>query len=161
MADLCPVPTRFRELNKQGHLDAVKYAGLGPADPREPSTEFWAAKMEKWGVSEGVARTRLCLNCAHYKNDPETIECVINGQKLLASEVDPTWADISGEPAAVCTMWPITCSALRTCDDWEDPSMDEDNANVLFCGPKEDTEELQYVSELQKDVARMLKDVKP
>lgn len=153
MADLCPVPTRFKELNKQGHLDAIKYAALGPADPREPSNEYWADKMEKWGVSEGVARTRLCMNCAHYKNDEETLACVTNGQQLKASEVDPAWADIEGGPSAICTMWPITCSALRTCDDWEDPALDEDNANVLFCGPEYDDEALE------KDVARMLKEL--
>ena len=157
MADLCPVPTRFKELNLQGHRDAIKYAALGPADPREPSTEYWAQKMELWGVSEGVARTRLCMNCAHYKNDSETLACITSGQQLLASEVDSTWADIEGGPSAVCTMWPITCSALRTCDDWEDPAMDEDNANVLFCGPDDEEVELS----LEQDIARMLKDVKP
>lgn len=156
MADLCPVPTRFKELNIQNHLITAQYAALGPADPREPSNEYWAAKMEKWGVSEGVARTRLCMNCAHYKNDPETLACIVSGQQLKASEVDPAWADIEGGPSAICTMWNITCSALRTCDDWEDPSMDEDNANVLFCGPEDDME-----LSLQDDIARMLKDVKP
>lgn len=154
MADLCPVPTRFKELNLQGHRDAIAYANLGPADPREPSNEYWAQKMETWGVSEGVARTRLCMNCAHYKNDEETLACIANGQQLLASEVDPTWADIEGGPSAICTMWPITCSALRTCDDWEDPATDEDNANVLFCGPDED--ELS----LEQDIKRMIEEIK-
>lgn len=153
MADLCPVPTRFKELNIQGHKDCVTYANLGPADPREPSNEFWAAKMQKWGVSEGVARTRLCMNCAHYKNDEETIACVEQGQQLLASEVNPAWADIPGGPSAVCTMWPITCSAMRTCDEWEDPNSDPDNANVQFVSPEE--EELS----LHDDVNRMLKEL--
>lgn len=156
MADLCPVPTRFKELNKQNHLDCVQYAHLGPQDPREPSQDFWAAKMELWGVSEGVARTRLCMNCAHYKNDEETLACIANGQPLLASEVDPTWADITGGTSAVCTMWNITCSALRTCDDWEDPALDESNANVLFCGPEDEEVEMS----LSEDVARMLKEIK-
>lgn len=153
MVDLCPVPTMFKELNKKYHLDAVTYAALGPADPREPSIIFWAAKMQKWGVSEGVARTRLCMNCAHYKNDEETLACIASGQQLLASEVDPSFADIEGGPSAVCTRWNITCSAMRTCDDWEDPALDEDNQNVAMVGPEE--EELS----LKDDVNRMLKEV--
>lgn len=145
MADLCPVATMYKDINLANHLQTIEYAGLGPADPRTPSTEFWAAKQEKWGVTEGLARTRLCMNCAHYKNDPETQDCILEnpGGQLKASDlpVSPKWADIEGMPAAVCTRWSITCSALRTCDDWEDPATDEDNDNVLFMSPEDDPEE--------------------
>jgi len=97
--------------------------------------------MELWNVPEGIARTRLCMNCAHYDNRPEVLAAIPSspGAQLKASElpVTPAWADIVGMPAAICTLWSITCSALRTCDDWEDPSTDPDNANVLFVTPEE------------------------
>ena len=145
MADLIPVCLTYAELNLQNHLTTIKYAALGPADPRHPSTAYWQNKALRWAVPDGVARTRLCMNCAHYNNDPEIVAIIpaSPGGQLKASElpVDPPWADIQGMPAAVCNRWSITCSALRTCDDWEDPNTDPDNANVKFVTPsKEDSE---------------------
>ncbi len=121
--DLCPTSAMYKEVNLQNHLQAIKLANLGPADPRQPSTLYWGDKMVLWGVKEGVARTRLCMNCEYYDNSPEVLMCIEQGPdgKLKASElpVEPVWADISGMPSANCTRWNITCSALRTCDDWE------------------------------------------
>lgn len=145
MRDLIPIALAYPEINLANHLACIQYANLGPADPREPSTEYWQQKMDKWQVSEGVARTRLCMNCAHYNNSPEVMQAIPGspGAQLKPSQlpVTPRWADIEGMPSAVCNRWMITCSALRTCDDWEDPTQDPDNANVLFVNPSEDTEE--------------------
>lgn len=146
MADICPSCTRYKDVNISNHLAAISYANLGPADPREPNTVFWMAKAEKWGVLEGTARTRMCMNCAHYKNSPDTLDCVAEGEggQLQPSELPltPPWADIEGMPGAVCTLWGITCSALRTCDDWEDPNLDEDNANIFFKDEEDFKEEI-------------------
>ena len=126
--DNCPVCTIYPALNVGGHLRCIELANLGPADPREPSNEFWAAKAIKWKVEEGEARTRLCMNCEEYDDSEEAIACIQSGPgaKIKASElpVKPKWADIQGMPAAVCKRWSITCSALRTCDDWE-PCIEE------------------------------------
>lgn len=143
MADLLPVPLMYAEVNLANHLTAIKLANLGPADPRQPSVLYWGDKMVKWQVPEGVARTRLCMNCSHYCNDPEILAAIPGspGGQLKPSDlpVTPKWANIDGMPGAVCSRWNITCSALRTCDDWEDPASDSDNCNVLFKGPEEDT----------------------
>lgn len=121
--DLCPVATVYKEINLANHLQCIKFANLGPADPRQPSTLFWGDKMDKWGVPEGLARSRLCMNCEHYEDTTENQVCITTGEgaTLKASElpITPKWADIIGMPAAVCSRWSITCSALRTCDDWE------------------------------------------
>ena len=141
MTDLCPLATMYPEVNLANHLVAIKLANLGPADPRQPNTLYWGDKMAKWGVSEGEARTRLCMNCSHYDNSESTMLCITvgAGSQIKPSELPltPKWADISGMPSAVCTRYSITCSALRTCDDWEDPNLDEDNANIKFCSPSE------------------------
>lgn len=111
-------------------------ANLGPADPREPSNDFWAFMMKRWKVKEGEARTRLCMNCEHYIATQEMIDCVKNGSgaKMKASElpVTPKWADIDGMPSAVCSRYNITCSALRTCTDWEPggPVLDDSRQNA-------------------------------
>ena len=44
---------------------------------------------------------------------------------------------------------------MRTCDAWEAPWLDEDNANQLFKGPDEEME-----MSLEQDVQRMLVEVK-
>ena len=144
MADVLPVALRYKDLNLANHLVCIERAALGPADPRQPSTLYWSDKMFLWKVSEGVARTRLCMNCAHYDNSPEVMEALPSspGAQLKASDLPatPKWADIAGMPSAVCTLWSITCSALRTCDDWEDPTTDPGNANVWFVSPEEEDE---------------------
>ena len=109
--DQCPVPTMYADVNISNHLATIDYANLGPADPREPNTVYWLAKQELWNVPEGVARTRLCMNCAHYDNSPETLQCISTGAQIKA------------------------------CDDWEDPATDSDNANVYFVSPDEDEDE--------------------
>jgi len=62
MDNSCPVASQFKYINLANHLVAIEEAALGPADPRQPSVPYWADKMEMWDVSEGVARTRLCMN---------------------------------------------------------------------------------------------------
>jgi len=119
----CPVATVYKSVNLNNHLQAIELAHLGPADPRQPNTLFWGDKMDLWAVPEGVARSQLCLNCEHYKTDPESMQCIMSGEggTLKPSElpVTPAWADIAGMPVGYCTRWAITCSALRTCDGWE------------------------------------------
>ena len=121
--DMCPVATLYPEINLANHLACIKIANLGPADPRQPSVLFWGDKMTKWQVQEGEARSRLCMNCEHYNDSPENLVCIATnpgGQiKPSALPLTPKWADISGMPSAICDRWGITCSALRTCDDWE------------------------------------------
>ena len=119
----CPVEAQYKEVNLANHLLAIKLANLGPADPRQPNTLYWGDKMALWMVEEGKARSQLCMNCGYYDESPEMLACIAQGEggTLKPSElpVEPKWADISGMPSAICTRWNITCSALRTCDDWE------------------------------------------
>jgi hypothetical protein len=130
MSDNCPTCTIYKEVNLANHMQAIKFANLGPADPRQPSTLFWGDKMDKWKVPEGVARSRLCMNCEEYNDTPENQVCITTGPgaQLKASElpVTPKWADINGMPAAICDRWVIPCSAIRTCDDWEPISNEMD-----------------------------------
>ena len=130
----CPIETVYPEVNLSNHMIAIKLANLGPADPREPSTAYWQAKQELWNVTEGVARTRLCMNCAHYNNSEEALQCIATGPggQVKPSElpVQPAWADIAGMPAALCTQWHVTCSALRTCDTWESVEDEEESDDV-------------------------------
>ena len=119
----CPLPLQSNELNAQNHLYVIQNFGLGPADPRQPNTEFWQDKAQKWGISEGDARGRLCANCEHYLETTAIKECINNGPakniKASSLPLEPKWADIESRPTAYCTLYHITCSPVRTCDSQE------------------------------------------
>lgn len=123
MADSCPACLVYPGINVANHLQCIQYAQLGPADPTQPNPEFWQQKAIGWRVKEGEARTRLCMNCEHYDDSEENQQCIDSNSKNIPKAsslpINPKWVDIDGMPAAVCTRYNITCSALRTCNDWE------------------------------------------
>ena len=117
----CPLALQNNKVNIINHKKAIKENGLGPADPRKPNTEFWAAKGKTWGISEGDARGRLCSNCEHYLSTTDIKDCIDNGpaKTFKTSMVDPSIADIESKPTAYCMLLEITCSPTRTCDEQE------------------------------------------
>ena len=119
--DYCPLPLQNNKLNIKNHVKTIKEHGLGPADPRQPNTEFWKDKASKWGVAEGDARGRLCANCEHYIETTQVKDCIDSGQAkdFKTSMVDPSIVDIESKPVAYCNLYEITCSPLRTCDSQE------------------------------------------
>ena len=130
----CPAATFDDELNMANHLVCIEQANLGPADPTQPSSEYWQERAKEWLVSETEARTRLCDNCEYYNNTPKMVHCVSNSN-LKASDlpVDPKWADIEGT-SGYCTKWDITCTAIRTCSTWEKKEFiveDEDESEEI------------------------------
>ena len=119
--DYCPLPLQNNKLNIKNHIKTIKDHGLGPADPRQPNTQFWKDKAKKWGVTEGDARGRLCANCEHFLETTKVKECIDSGQakNFKTSMVDPSIADIESKPVAYCMLYEITCSPTRTCDSQE------------------------------------------
>ncbi|NBP29975.1 MAG: hypothetical protein EBV23_10450 [Flavobacteriia bacterium] len=116
----CPEPLKNNSINIKNHLIGIKEKGLGPADPRQPNNEFWDDKAEKWGVTQGDARGRLCANCRFFVNSTDIKNCIENGPakdlKASALPLNPKWADIESKPVAFCVLLDITCSPIRTCD---------------------------------------------
>ena len=133
--DNCPIALQSNAVNIKHHLEAIADHGLGPADPLDKNSSFWQDKAVLWGVSEGDARGRLCNNCEYYFDTPQIRNCVADGPakdlKASALPLVPPWADIEDQPIGYCTMWDITCSPIRTCDEQEiyqrtDPMEEED-----------------------------------
>jgi hypothetical protein len=120
---VCPLPLQDNALNIANHLITIAEYGLGPADPREPNTEFWSAKAVMWATTEGDARGRMCCNCNHYWDTTQVRDCIANGPamqlKASALPLDPPWADIESHPVGYCDLYDITCSPIRTCDSQE------------------------------------------
>lgn len=119
--DYCPLPLQNNKLNIKNHLKTIKLYGLGPADPRIPNNQFWRDKAERWDVTEGDARGRLCANCEHYLQTTKILDCIENtpAKTFKTSMVDPSIVDIESKPVAYCMLYEITCSPTRTCDSQE------------------------------------------
>jgi len=131
--DNCPAALKDNDLNVKNHLRAIEEANLGPANPLERNDVYWTDKAVLWGISEGDARGRLCNNCEYYFDNPDIRDCITNGPantlKASALPLTPPWADIEAHPVGYCTMWDITCSPIRTCDEqeiFERPLVEED-----------------------------------
>lgn len=120
---VCPLPLTDVSINIANHLDTIENYGLGPADPRQPNNDFWAAKAVLWGIAEGDARGRLCMNCNHYWDTTQVRECIRTTDtynlKASALPLTPRWADIESHPVGYCDLYDITCSPIRTCDSQE------------------------------------------
>ena len=134
--DSCPLALQDNKLNVKNHLKAIKEAHLGPANPLERNDVYWTDKAVLWGISEGDARGRLCNNCEYYFDNPDIRDCITNGPantlKASALPLTPHWADIESHPVGYCTMWDITCSPIRTCDEqeiFERPLVEEDTTS--------------------------------
>ena len=119
--DYCPLPLQNNALNIKNHKKTIKLHGLGPADPRQLNDAFWKDKAKRWNISEGDARSRLCANCEHYIQTSDILECIEEGpaKKFKTSMVDPSLVNIESQPQAYCSLYEITCSPLRTCNDQE------------------------------------------
>ena len=119
--DYCPLPLQNNKLNIKNHIKTIKEHGLGPADPRIPNHQFWRDKAERWDVTEGDARGRLCANCEHFLQTTKIKDCIdsTSAKTFKTSMVDPSIVDIESKPVAYCMLYEITCSPTRTCDSQE------------------------------------------
>lgn len=123
----CPAVTHNDELNIANHLITIREANLGPADPTAPEDEYWAARAAEWVVSDSEARARQCQNCEYYKNNPKMLNCLTaSGFKASSLPIEPSWPDVD-PVAGYCVKFDITCSARRTCSEWEPQEFAEDD----------------------------------
>jgi hypothetical protein len=121
--DTCPISLTDNSVNAANHLKTIAENGLGPADPTQSNQAFWQDKAKKWQTTEGDARCRLCMNCEHYLSTSDIYDCITNNESLNIKASDlpltPKWVDIESRPVAYCTLFEITCSPVRTCDEQE------------------------------------------
>lgn len=139
---VCPLPLQDNAINIENHMFAIENYGLGPADPRQPNNDFWAAKAVLWAIPEGDARARMCCNCNHYYDTTQVRECIANGPamdlKASALPLTPKWADIESHPVGYCDLYDITCSPIRTCDSQEPGGpVDDERAAARGLAPLE------------------------
>lgn len=114
----CPLATIDGQVNLRNHLRTIRVAGLGPADPSSPSNAFWLDKAKRWDVGVQEARSQLCSNCGHYLFTEKVQECMAQHDNITPDQVGPGWVD-TNDSGGWCNLYDITCTAHRTCVDWE------------------------------------------
>ena len=117
----CPLPMTNKQLNIDNHMVAVEEANLGPARPSSPGV-YWMERADRLGISETESRAQQCQNCHYYVNTPQIQSCYSTnkaaGNIPIETEINPSWEVVS-DPAGYCVKFDITCTPIRTCDEWE------------------------------------------
>lgn len=114
----CPIATVDKNVNLINHRYVVEVAKLGPPDPSQENNEYWLDMAKRWGISEIDARTQLCSNCEHYIYTEEIQDCMAEHDNITPDMVGPGWVD-THDSGGWCNLYNITCTAHRTCVDWE------------------------------------------
>jgi len=116
--DECPPATRDIVLNVKNRQNAIDNVGYGPLNPKEPSTEFWQDKADKWSVSPEEAKKSVCGNCVFFDIRSKTMDCIESGIAEGGSGDESAWDAIDQAELGYCTALDFKCAASRTCNAW-------------------------------------------
>lgn len=130
-APTCPPATQDIGLNIKNRQNAIETAAYGPLNPKEPNTEYWQKKADRWKVTIESAKKQRCGNCIMFVRSPRVVSCIENA---LGNESGNTAMDIvDAGKIGYCEAFDFKCAAERTCDAWvvggptlTDRSMKED-----------------------------------
>jgi len=98
--------------NKQIAIDSWQFGPENPSLDPKANKPFWAGLGKAWGMGEKDARRRMCLNCEYFCTDP------MMQAKMEAIPV--TDYDSEGGGRGYCKKFEFVCSALRSCQGWEE-----------------------------------------
>jgi starvation-inducible DNA-binding protein len=116
--DECPPATRDIVLNVENRQNAIDNVGYGPLNPKEPSTEFWQDKADKWSVTPEDAKKSVCGNCIFFDRRSKTLDCIESGIAEGGSGDESAWDAIDQAELGYCTALDFKCAASRTCNAW-------------------------------------------
>lgn len=116
--DECPPATQDIQLNLKNRQNAIDNVGYGPLNPKEPSTEFWQEKANKWSVTIDDAKKSVCGNCVFFDRRPKTLDCIETGLSEGGSGDQSAWDAIDQAELGYCTALDFKCAASRTCNAW-------------------------------------------
>ena len=112
---ICPPATQDIELNLANRQECIDVAHYGPLNPNEPNDPYWAAKAEMFNTTVEEAKTALCGNCAFFKTDQATLDCIASG---IGTEDGDPFDVIDAGQLGYCEAFDFKCAAARTCDAW-------------------------------------------
>lgn len=116
--DECPPATQDIQLNLKNRQNAIDNVGYGPLNPKEPSTEFWQDKADKWKTKIEEAKKSRCGTCVFFDRRPKTLDCIETGLSEGGSGDQSAWDSIDQAELGYCTALDFKCAASRTCNAW-------------------------------------------
>lgn len=116
--DSCPPATQDIAINLENREKAIKTAGYGPLNPKEPNTPFWTEKANRWGVTIAEAKKSVCGNCVMFIRTPKMLDCIESGLEAGDSSQQNAWDAIDTAELGYCEAFDFKCAASRTCSAW-------------------------------------------
>lgn len=97
--------------NKANRDNVIEYWCFGPEETTSDNVEFWRKMGKVWDINENDARRRLCSNCTHFDNSPDTLE--------MLEQIEEDDYDADGSGRGYCMKFEFICHNLRVCQAWK------------------------------------------
>lgn len=115
----CPPATQDIILNLKNRQNAIDNVGYGPLNPKEPNSDFWQDKAERWNTTQEEARKSVCGNCVFFVRTPKMLDCIATGLEQGAPQEEAdAWGAIDQAELGYCQALDFKCAASRTCNAW-------------------------------------------
>lgn len=112
----CPPATHDIDLNLKNRQRAIEKYHYGPANPDHPGT-YWQNAAERWKITEKIARTMRCSNCAAFDISDQMRSCMKSGIQGTEKSVD-AMASIEKADLGYCNFHSFKCAGSRSCTSW-------------------------------------------
>lgn len=112
----CPRATHDIDLNLKNRQQAIEKYHYGPANPDEPGS-YWRDAAGRWEVTEKVAQTMKCGNCAAFDVSDKMWACIESGIKGNEPAAD-AMATIHRADLGYCNFLHFKCAGTRSCTAW-------------------------------------------
>lgn len=112
----CPVATHNIDINLKNRQKAIDEYHYGPANPDNPG-DYWKKAAKGFKVTEAIAKTMQCANCAAFDVSDSMRECIANGIKGDEPNIDAN-ASINIADIGYCNFLHFKCAGQRSCRAW-------------------------------------------
>lgn len=112
----CPVATHNIDVNLKNRQKAIDSYHYGPANPDKPDN-YWRQAAKRFKVSEAVAKTMQCANCAAFDVSDSMRECIASGIRGSEPNIDAN-ASINIADLGYCNFLHFKCAGARSCAAW-------------------------------------------
>jgi len=112
----CPVATHNIDVNLKNRQKAIDSYHYGPANPDKPDN-YWRQAAKRFKVSEAVAKTMQCANCAAFDVSDKMWKCIEDGIKGDEKAAD-AMATIHKADLGYCNFLHFKCAGDRSCTAW-------------------------------------------
>ena len=112
----CPVATHDIDVNLKNRQNAIDNYLYGPANPDNPG-DYWKRSAKVFKVTEKIAKTMQCANCAAFDVSDSMRKCIADGIKGDEPTVDAN-ASINIADLGYCNFLHFKCAGSRSCKAW-------------------------------------------